>query len=613
MSGYAVYYIWANLGSPWALVTSLSEQALSTVRRVDVEETDKDLRALLKGEMTSELGVRDLQRLAALNYIIASRRGYASGLAQRCAVTLARSCADEMVVGRDLRQTLCRALSDAEPSKLGLEGYKGAMQLTGAWRPGDCLRWSDRLPGAVVKSLLKHLSLALRIARAMKDGPLRGRALAEAHLVKGRLLCKAGRLEQGEKELRSALRSAAAVDADGALAGLQSVIWGALIDLYVLQNRFDDVFAAMRERDAALGREEQRMPPDVSGAVELELSASRLAAQQGRTKTANTHQRKALKIIGDLRHTHPTPAPPQYEPITAGLFLQEHIALEERPRNPEDVLCAEGVVEAAHAGHEGAKSVVQLSFPWMMQRPEAVFVGKKNTTGHLSGPDRRLLLILNADRVLAWRRIDELIAELGGAPAYPEGCRRAVEYYRCVMLLQRMADHICYIKPRSDPSRRTIWTGDLRFRDFTVEEVNLLRDVVHRGEAPQMYMIDAGPAHADEGTLNLHYPEADYHMQAPPNDPADLCVKTVTVASPSGADEDVWIWEAFNRLMGAARDDTPRLRRCHMPPPEGVEGVEVEDGEGSPRKICGVFYIPERQKATCFRAACEKAPRAYYS
>ncbi|MEI6499761.1 MAG: hypothetical protein WCP21_01915 [Armatimonadota bacterium] len=189
---------------------------------------------------------------------------------------------------------------------------------------------------------------------------------------------------------------------------------------------------------------------------------------------------------------------------------------------------------------------------------------------------------------------------------------RTMAYYRSVLILQRMADQICYVRPKRDPNERRMWTGSIRFRGFTLEAVALLQAVVHRGMAAKTHFIEAGPAGEKEGTFNYYAPKDDHYVDLPPDMQVDLCVKAETPLPESGTDEDVWIWGAFTGLMSAASEWNPRLLQCHMPTSAGVEGVEVRDGQRRRRRICGTFYIPPRGKATCWRATCEEAHRDHY-
>jgi len=180
---------------------------------------------------------------------------------------------------------------------------------------------------------------------------------------------------------------------------------------------------------------------------------------------------------------------------------------------------------------------------------------------------------------------------------------RAVRFYQCVALLQRLADMVC-----AGEIAKTSKT-ELRFEGFTMGELDVLARTVTEGESRRDRFIAAGAPGEDEGWLNYDDPHSDYYYPLPDDAPVALCAVEWEPPNEEPGNQSRWIWEAFGLIVEAARSDEPRLRKCSMPCglDTHLDYLLGERPDDAPS--CGTFYIAWRRAETCGRERCKKAAR----
>ena len=99
------------------------------------------------------------------------------------------------------------------------------------------------------------------------------------------------------------------------------------------------------------------------------------------------------------------------------------------------------------------------------------------------------------------------------------------------------------------------------------------------------------------------------HRRLVSSETVDLCISRKRLFRHDANAADQLISGAFSQLVSAARQDSPRLRKCTMP--EGLLGrLDFKAGrrqEDVPD--CGAFFIAKKGGHTCGRERCRKAYR----
>jgi len=264
----------------------------------------------------------------------------------------------------------------------------------------------------------------------------------------------------------------------------------------------------------------------------------------------------------------------------------------------------QGVMAAAALGEDTAGAVVALMI--------ADGIGEEDLRT-LTEPEARLLGMLNADSEKIAQMIDEFEAAMVTATVDDESVssiwaaliadqhiKPFIEFYRCVLTLQRIADLICEGKYSCTEQ------DELRFPGFEFDEAALLRKTVAEWDYFEREdIIWRSPG--EEDTWHTLDPNSVEYVELSPGEPVQLCVsKIAPLIRPQRIPSIRNIWEAFDVLVRAARSDKPLLYKCTMP--RGYEThiayLSGEKSEDAPK--CGTFYIPRRSAKTCGRAVCQQ-------
>lgn len=615
MHGNPVYQL---LESPENHLTPLMPHTASTLRRVTsahIREVERDLSAALDSG-ADVIQLHNLQVLAALNFLLACEKGYAKTRLQACALTLIRLCARSLIQREDVLDHLRAALATVDPQALGLDGYRACMNATEACLP--CDGGAPLSNAARAKDALQYAQLALECAQRVSgpgDHESSGAGVG-AMLMQAQLLARLGQDGPSDQMFERAL--AASTSVPDRSIDLQVTVYSAWGQTHALRAQHKAAIKCW-ERAVAL-REQAAEWSDgrIAEVVELHLLMGHHAALDRQRNKGATHYKRAYALLVKRRDSGQPADDSLVRRVVAHIASAQGAKTGQAFRElQKGALSAKGVIDAARYGHAGSVTVVRID-PARMRTPPGERVGSTETMKGLRPGDRRLLHILNADRPAVRRMIQDLMDELGGQSQPgewsisnvfgPQACQSLIDYYRCVLLLQRMADHICHVAAGQPPQNRAHFGDTIRFPDFSVEEIELLGRVIDSAGRTDRYAIQAGPPGCDDSYFNHQWPEDDYYVRLGPAETVALCVRTVASAGDSSGDTTRWIGEAFSRLMREARRRESRLRQCHMPPPPGRTPVEVQC-----QLICGTFYMPPGDKENCWNASCEEAHRRHDS
>jgi len=292
----------------------------------------------------------------------------------------------------------------------------------------------------------------------------------------------------------------------------------------------------------------------------------------------------------------------------------------------DEILRDRGTRTAALAGHEGAEEVASVEWDNLGSFVRPSFEEGKEGEERLSSAGR-LVQLLNLRPELVERKVEEVAGEEAaeathkGPVSLPGMTRvgdlhRQWQRWRAVQVLQRMADIAVSTSNDTQDGRvlveeregilsdKSIW---IRFRGFTIEDVEVLCGVEDRAQQASDIGFMAGALGEDSGIFNYALPEHDYYCgPLPQSHPVDLIVLRSFVGGADTKAMDLWIADGLRMLTDALAHGEPDLRRCEMP--RGVtcylDYLLGEKDEPPPK--CGKFFIATRQhKETCGHPTCE--------
>lgn len=602
------------LGGGEASSTADIAEECPEIKQVHVEELNEVLRAgkSVPGHLVFIAGDAT-QHLAAFNLSIAAGLELPDITIKKCARTLLELAVQQDLPPLDTLDQIGYALELFEARELGILGYTVRMQYA-AWV--SILESTYTGKGDSYLRAAKQYRQAAGCAEQLDELCKDKRTVLQAHALAsaGRASFEAGDQATGRREIEAALamvpaqevaqnantaRARASVlqtlaevvaeaeDANAALGYQQEAI--AIIGgLAEAGSEYDETFTLALWR---LGN----LQAEAGGYSEARLSLERALPQYQALAEMDEDRylRDVISITNDL-----------VEVLKAGGWEQDAQEV------LSGMLTEHGAFAAALAGDGQARKVVNL---WERSEDEATgwYREEYRVSARVSAGECALLAILNADRELVEKHLAECEAASTETGKDTTECRlpgtlvlgsetRKAEFYQSVLFLQRMAELICEGRYSESSS------GDLRFHDFALRDIDVLNRVVSRGESHPLYYIDAAPFGGGEGTYNYNMPEEDFYCPLPPNERVDLLVCRLELLREGTSPPDRRIWEAFRQLMDMARTDRQHLRRCSVPrsPTRRLDFLLGEAAEDSP--VCGCFYIAQRGGRTCGSYRCKK-------
>lgn len=584
------------------------ECSFAEVTEPDVVSLDE---ALAKGWRPTEGPASAAQELACMNLAYAQEMGLREAVVKRCAKTLVGRCVGEDLSLARYVGALTRALATLNPGDLKAMDHYRALVAVG--------RTLSRL-GGKADIAIEHYERAAELARSPRRLPKASRNAALAIALGGirRTLSQAGDHASAIARIWEALDLfPAEVERITTATRL-----GLLEDLGTVLEASGDIRSAVQavEEEAAGWRALDNQHGEQGTAIARRLLAlgPMLSGMGQHGEAAEAlHEARTLLQKEVAEQEHPIiSARPLLWSATALLCEVVHKAKrgKEAAHLLDQVLADEGPLAAAWSGHQGARKIERLTDAQWMAAPVGDLGPVPSPNDDAPPQYRRLLAILNAEPGMAthmaqdWERHAEDAEQRAGTtrsvlPPVALAYRSVADFYRCVPILQRLAASVC------DKEYVEVSQNEIRFRDFALGDLALLKRSVGVGRTFAERCIEAGRAGTSEGWLNYSDSAGDYYYPLPGSEVVDLCTVELGPAEPEPMDHTRWVWEAFELIMDAARTGTPQLRRCKMP-----RGLDThldyllgESEQDAP--ACGTFYITWRGGETCGREACKKAFR----